>query len=159
MTIRLIQERDLPECLGVIRGSFATVAAEFGLTEQNCPTHTSFMKVEKLRAHFAWGWRMFGLEADGRLVGFYALSEAGARIYELHNLAVLPAYRHLGYGRQLLDDAKSRVRALGGDKITIGIIEESAVLKSWYMQNGFVPTGTRRFDHLPFTVGFLEAQV
>lgn len=59
MSIRLIQENDLPLCLAVIRESFATVAAAFGLTEQNCPTHTSFMKLEQLQKHFEWGWKMF----------------------------------------------------------------------------------------------------
>ncbi|MGN0478460.1 MAG: GNAT family N-acetyltransferase [Hominenteromicrobium sp.] len=156
MTIRAVQKRDLPLCLAVIRESFATVAAEFGLTEHNCPTHTSFMKLGQLQEHFEQGWKMVGLWEGARLIGFYALSDEGAGRFELHNLAVLPDDRRLGCGRQLLDDAKSRVTALGGEKITIGIIEESTVLKNWYMRGGFVPTGTRRFDHLPFTVGFLE---
>ncbi len=156
MSISIVQEQELPLCLAVIRESFATVAAAFGLTEQNCPTHTSFMKLEQLQKHFEWGWKMFGLWEDGRLVGFYALSDEGAGRFELHNLAVLPDYRHLGCGKRLLDDAKSRVTALGSEKITIGIIEEHTVLKNWYMRNGFVPTGTRKFDHLPFTAGFLE---
>ena len=37
-----------------------------------------------------------------------------------------------------------------------GIIEESEVLKNWYIANGFVHTGTKKFDHLPFTSGYLE---
>ena len=156
MSVSIVQEQELPLCLAVIRESFATVAAAFGLTEQNCPTHTSFMNLEQLQKHFEWGWKMFGLWKDGRLVGFYALSDEGAGRFELHNLAVLPDYRHLGCGKRLLDDAKSRVTALGSEKITIGIIEEHTVLKNWYMRNGFVPTGTRKFDHLPFTAGFLE---
>ena len=40
--------------------------------------------------------------------------------------------------------------------IKIGIIEESTVLKNWYISNGFVHTGTKKFDHLPFTSGYLE---
>ena len=39
----MLQAADLPACLEVIRKSFATVAEEFGLTPENCPTHTSFV--------------------------------------------------------------------------------------------------------------------
>lgn len=37
--IRNVHAADLPACLEVIRKSFATVAEEFGLTPENCPTH------------------------------------------------------------------------------------------------------------------------
>ena len=40
-----------------------------------------------------------------------------------------------------------------------GIIEESVVLKNWYIANGFVHTGTKKFDHLPFTCGYLERRI
>ncbi len=39
------------------------------------------------------------------------------------------------------------------------IIEENTVLKNWYIANGFVHTGTKKFDHLPFTTGYLEWKV
>ena len=39
----------------VIRASFVTVATEFGLTEQNCTNHTSFITVEKLQNQFEQG--------------------------------------------------------------------------------------------------------
>ena len=63
------------------------------------------------------------------------------------------------FGRLLLDHAKEVVKASGGKKIKIGIIEESTVLKNWYIANGFVHTGTKKFDHLPFTSGYLERSV
>ena len=52
--------------------------------------------------------------------------------------------------------AKNKVKLLGGSKIKIGIIEESTILKNWYIENGFVHTGIKKFDHLPFTSGYLE---
>jgi hypothetical protein len=51
------------------------------------------------------------------------------------------------------------VKELGGHKISIGIIEENTVLKRWYSNNGFIHLGTKTFDHLPFTVGFMEAVI
>ena len=146
----------LPVCLEVIHQSFATVAEEFGLTRENCPKHTSFIPIEYLQTQMQWGWHMSGLYANALQVGYYSLSDEGNGVFELHNLAVLPECRHNGYGRMLLDHAKEKVRSLGGHKITMGIIEENTLLKEWYLANGFVHAGTKKFDHLPFTVGFME---
>lgn len=77
-------------------------------------------------------------------------------VYELLNLAVLPEVRHKGYGKILLNSAKQEVINLDGNKIKIGIIEESHILKNWYLLNDFVHIGTKKFEHLPFTVGFME---
>jgi len=43
--------------------------------------------------------------------------------------------------------------------MTIGIIEENEKLKKWYSDLGFVHIGTKKFEHLPFTVGFMEIDV
>ena len=154
--IRNVQAADLPACLEVIRKSFATVAEEFGLTPENCPTHTSFVPLSRLEGEFRRGDEMYALFQGEVMVGFAQLASQGDGAFELKKLAVLPEYRHLGYGRQLLDHVWRRALALGGRRLTVGIIEESAVLKEWYQRNGFRPTGTRRFDHLPFLVGYLE---
>lgn len=77
----------------------------------------------------------------------------------MNNLSVLPEFRHKGYGKELLDICKSKVKELGANKITIGIIEENTKLKEWYTAYGFIHTGTRKFGHLPFTVGFMELNV
>jgi len=150
-------ERDmLPQCLEVIHKSFATVAKEFALTQENCPKHTSFIPLTFLETHLLWGWQTFGLFSGKKMIGYMSLSKKDDKVYELHNLAVLPEYRHYGFGKQMLDFAKETVKRSGGEKIEIGIIEESTVLKNWYIANGFIHTGTKKFDHLPFTCGYLE---
>lgn len=154
-----IRKTQLALATEVIRSSFITVAKEFGLTELNCPNHTSFMKVEKLQTHFERGYLMFGLYDNKQLIGYVSLSRENEGVVELHNLAVLPEYRHKGYGKQLLDFCKSKVKESGSNKITIGIIEENNMLKNWYAENGFVHTGTHNFAHLPFTVGFMKCEV
>jgi len=155
MEIRRIREAELPECLAVIHASFQTVAEEFGLTPQNCPKHTSFIPISFLQTQMQWGWHMFGLYAEERLIGYMSLSQESEETYELHNLAVLPQFRHNGYGKLLLGHAKKTVMELGAGKLKVGIIEESQVLKNWYKANGFAPTGTKKFPHLPFTSGYL----
>ena len=79
---------------------------------------------------------------------------------ELNNLAVLPEYRHLGIGKELVDYAITYSKnILGANKIKIGIVEENTILKEWYEKIGFVHTGTQKFEHLPFTVGFMEIEI
>ena len=156
LIIRKINKNDLNECLAVIHQSFHTVAERFGLTRENCPKHTSFMPIYYLETQMKWGWDMFALCCGEKIVGYMSLSKEDDHTFELHNLAVLPEFRHNGYGKMLLDFAKEQVISLGGHVIKIGIIEESTVLKNWYMSNGFVPTGTKKYDHLPFTSGYLE---
>ena len=154
--IRKIEKDELEACLGVIHQSFETVAEEFGLTKENCPRHTSFMPLCFLETQMEWGWHMFGLYTGKKMVGYMSLSKERDGAFELHNLAVLPKYRHNGCGKLLLDHAKDVVKMLGGNVIKIGIIEESTVLKNWYAANGFVHKGTKKFEHLPFTSGYLE---
>lgn len=157
--IRQLKYSDLACCVKVIRESFATVARDFELTEQNCSNHTSFIKLEKLQNQFNKGILMFGYFCDDEIVGYVSLTKIDNLIYELNNLAILPEYRHKGYGTELMDFCKEKVKELGGGKITIGIIEENSTLKNWYAAYGFIHTGTQRFVHLPFTVGFMELVV
>ena len=159
MIIPITATESLPAYLEVIHRSFKTVADEFGLTLENCPKHTSFMPIYFLTTQMEWGWHMFGMVQDGNAIGYMSLSKEGDSVYELHNLAVLPEFRHQGFGKAMLDFAKETVKNLGGDTIKIGIIEESTILKNWYQANGFVHTGTKKFDHLPFTSGYLECHL
>ncbi len=84
------------------------------------------------------------------------MREKDIGIFELEKLSVLPEHRHRGGGKFLLKHARGEVSRMGGDKITIGIIEENLRLKNWYISHGFIHTGTANFPHLPFTVGFME---
>lgn len=159
VTIRKIisgEAEELNTSLDIIHRSFKTVAEEFHLTRENCPRHTSFMSLSTLEAHRNSGWYMYGLYVGKKQIGYMSLSAEAENIYELHNLAVLPEYRHYGYGRLLLEFAKEIVLSLGGTGIKIGIIEENTVLKNWYIANGFVHIGTKKFEQLPFTSGYLE---
>lgn len=157
--IRQLKYSDLESCLHVIQKCFATVARDFELTEQNCPNHTSFIKLEKLQNQFNKGFQLFGYFFDDEIVGYVSLTKIDNLTFELNNLAVLPEHRHKGYGKELVDFCKAKVKELGGGKITIGIIEENITLKDWYAAYGFIHTGTQRFDHLPFMVGFMELDV
>ncbi|MGI6254293.1 MAG: GNAT family N-acetyltransferase [Acutalibacter sp.] len=159
LTIRPVTEGDLENCLSVIHQSFATVAREFGLTKENCSTHTSFLPWERFRKAWVEQQIMGCLELEGCLVGFVSLQYEGDGAFELKHLAVLPQYRHLGYGEKMVRWVERQAVQQGGVLLKAGIIEESKVLKEWYCSLGFYETGTKHFPQLPFTVGFLEKRL
>ena len=154
--ISALKREELEEALEVIHDSFRTVAEEFGLTRENCPKHTSFIPLSFLETQMNWGWQMYGFFAGDQMVGYMSVSKESDEEYELHNLAVLPQYRHMGFGRRLLDHAKQTVKENGGSSLKVGMIEESEVLKQWYVENGFRHIGTKKYPHMPFTSGYLQ---
>jgi len=143
---------------GVIREAFGTVAVQFNLTRENCPTHPSFITADQLRGLKDKGLIFFGL-FNGNQTGFIAVEKAENGIFYIEKLAVLPEYRHRGYGRSLVEYAFDYIRNKGGKTVSIGIIDEHTILKEWYRDIGFKETGTRRFPHLPFTVCFMEMEL
>jgi uncharacterized repeat protein (TIGR04076 family) len=154
--IKPLTVADLPIYADVIRKSFATVASDFGWTRETAPTFTAYISDEKLSAKVTDGYYAFGLFVGDVMVGFVSLTNMSGGVYELNQLAVLPGWRHFGYGKELLGFCKNKARELGGNKIALDIIEENTVLKYWYAVNGFKHTGTKKFDWQPFTAGFME---
>lgn len=156
--IRRMDKNENSQCVTVIREAFATVAEEFGFTAENAPRFTAFAtNEERLWWHLEHERRpMYVYCADGRIVGYYSLAVLKDGSIELNNLAVLPAYRHRGIGKQLLLHAFEEARHLGSNVMKIGIVEENQVLRRWYEANGFIHTGTEKYDFFPFTCGYLE---
>ncbi len=157
--IREVGDHELKECADVIRTGFLTVAEEFGITKENAPTNGAFLQAERLFEEKAKGHMMYAAFQETKIIGYIQLEKSTQELYFLQKLVVLPNYRHMGIGRALLDFAKEKVAEWEGNRISIGIIEENTVLKNWYLSYGFEPTATRKFEHLPFTVGFMELKL
>ena len=158
LEIRKIENID-QNCVRVIRDSFITVANEFNLPKENAPTTPAFIELDSLRAMKQKGIDMYGAFLNNAIIGFVAIEKSSGDLYFMEKLAVLPEYRHNGYGTRLIDFVVETVKKAGGKKISIGIINENKVLKDWYIRNGFSETEIRKFSHLPFTVCFLERTV
>jgi ribosomal protein S18 acetylase RimI-like enzyme len=156
--IRETDENELPTCAEIIRQSFKTVADDFGLTKENASTNGAFLANVKLLDEYHKGIKMFGLFDTEKQIGFFALDRNDETFY-LEKLSVLPAYRHQGYGKLLLDSAKEYVKKVGGKIISIGIIHANKRLLEWYRTYGFEETGTKIFPHLPFTVCFMKLSI
>ncbi len=153
------EDGQLQESVAVIQAAFQTVADELCLTEANCPTNPAFLKLASLEALRQKGVQFYGLFSAARLAGFVAIEKSSDTLYFMEKLAVLPEFRHRGYGRRLLDFVFAAVRQAGGAKVSIAIVDENTRLKYWYQAYGFRETRCQKFAHLPFTVCFLEKEV
>ncbi len=154
--IRLALPAEHPACEDVIRRSFATVAAQFGLTRENCPSNPAFLPAGALDAATKNGDELYVLSERDRIIGVIQLVIIDNDTIDLAKLCVLPERRHGGCGERLLDFAKARAAQMGRRRLTVGIIDKNARLKRWYLAHGFVQTGARVYSDLPFLVGFLE---
>ena len=140
----------------LVRGSFRTVANDFNLTKENCPTHPSFISDKQLFELHERGLWFFGLFVNENQTGFVAVEKSDATTYYMEKLAVVPNARHSGYGETLVRYTADFAAGKGASKLSIGTIHEHSVLKEWYKTLGFVETGLKKFNHLPFTVCFME---
>ena len=156
--IKEVSEKNISECVNVIKESFNTVADEFGFTVENAPRFTAFATTDdRLRWHLLGEHRpMYAFYDPGTIVGYYSLLLQDNKECELNNLCVIPTYRHKGIGEELLKNAFEVAQELGCIKINIGIVEENKVLRKWYESFGFVHIGTKKFDFFPFTCGYME---
>jgi ribosomal protein S18 acetylase RimI-like enzyme len=152
-------EQELRNSRNVIQKSFSTVAEDFNLTKENAPTNPAFIEVRHLQKMQEKGTAMLGGFADTVQVGFVAIERKAGHEFWMERLAVLPEYRHKGYGRQIVEYAVNYVAELGGATVLIGIIGSHAVLKSWYRNLGFHELETRQFAHLPFPVCYMKKEI
>ena len=153
------KQEDLENSALVIRNSFLTVANEFNLTRENAPTNGAFIKSNDLKDLLEKGITLIGVFSNEEQVGFVAIEKSREKTFYMEKLAVLPKFRHQGIGKKIMDYVFNFIRSNGGEKVSIGIINENTVLKNWYKKYGFKETGTKKYSHLPFTVCFMEKKV
>lgn len=155
--LKVVTEQDIPSYVQLIRTSFQTVADAFGFTVENAPRFTAYATTpERLHWQLCEEHRPMYVYYEGdQPVGFYSLALLEDGACELNNLCVHPEYRHKGIGEALVTDAFCKARGFGCTRMNIGIVEENQVLRKWYESQGFVHTGTKKFDFFPFTCGYM----
>lgn len=157
--IKEIDENDIEECVNVIKESFLTVAEKLGFTVDNAPQFTAFaISKDRLLYQLKNEHRPMYVYYDdnSKIIGYYSLALQDNNECELNNLCVLPQYRHKHIGARLLEDAYIKAKEAGCEKMNIGIVKENRILRKWYEDNGFIHTGTKKFDFFPFTCGYMK---
>lgn len=159
MTIRPVGAEDLSTVVGILRRANAAVAERFTLTMENCPKSPAFYTQQRAEDDLVRGVRYFLLEEDGRACACVAMEQAKPGVVYLERLAVLPEEQCKGFGRALVEYVFTQARAIGVERVEIAVIAEDKQLRNWYERFGFVRTGTKRFDHLPFVVAFMAKEL
>jgi N-acetylglutamate synthase-like GNAT family acetyltransferase len=159
MIIRQANEVDIDTLVTLLRNSFSDVAERFELTIENCPKNLAFCTKERIKSDFGRGLIYYILENEGQPCGCVAIEKANPDVCYLERLAVLPQHRRKGYGKGLVNHIFDQAGKIGAKKLEIGIIAEDKKLTNWYGKFGFVLKGTKKFDHLPFIVAFMSAEI
>lgn len=159
MLIRATTPQDANTLANLISSANRDVAAQFGLTQNNCPSHPSFCTADWVLADMARGECYFLAEDDVGPIGCVAFESAGAGLAYLNRLSVLPAQRRQGVGARLVQHVLHLASAAACQRVSIGVIGEHHALQRWYRQLGFVATETKHFAHLPFSVTFMHCVV
>ena len=157
--IKEITGDKLDKSVEIIRRAFGTVAQEMGITEKATPFFPAFITIERLEELRKRGAVFFGLFIDGKQAGFVAVEKENDGKFYMKRLAVLPEFRHGGYGRDLVDTVIGYVKSKGSQKLHIAIVNEQTVLKEWYQGMGFKEVSIQKFEHLPFKVCFMELSI
>lgn len=152
-------DQEMTDSLNIIRESFATVAEDFSLTRENAPTNPAFIEIAHLQKMQEEGILMLGVFCEILQIGFVAIEKNETNSYHMERLAVLPEYRHKGYGRQIVEHVAKYVAIQGGEAVLISVIGDHTILKSWYHELGFIEFDTKLFSHLPFSVCYMEKRI
>jgi len=153
-------EEDVSAVLKVLNLSHGTIARDFNFTKEDNPTNNAFIDEKTLREQLNNGIELYGLKMGNRLVGCIAIekSKREADTYYIEKVSVLPEFRHQGIGVRLMDFATDKIKNAGGKIISIALIDSNSKLKKWYLSQGFVETGFKDFEHLPFRVCFMRKE-
>jgi len=81
---------------------------------------------------------LVALDKDGVIVGAVLGGHDGRRGY-LHHLAVAPAHRGRGLGRQLVDETLARLRRHGIPKCSIFLYAHNAAGRAFWLREGWAP--------------------
>ncbi len=154
-------EKDLSAIVHVLNVSNGTVAKEFGFTKENNPSNNAFIDELTLKTQLNKGIDLYTMSFEGKLLGCIAIEKSAKEkdTFYIEKVSVVPEYRNRGFGVQLMDFAISKIQESGGSIVSIALIDSNTKLKNWYLKQGFIITGSKDFEHLPFRVCFMNKQI
>jgi len=131
--LRSANNKDRDNIAGLVFG----ILREYDLKPDPACTDADIKDVES--SYFARGGKFFVLETeDGSIIGAYGLYPIDEKTCELRKMYLHKAHRGKGLGKFLLEDALSKARQLGFERM---ILETASVLKeaiALYKSYGFI---------------------
>ena len=92
-------------------------------------------------------------------VAGYIGSQAVMGEVDMMNVAVLPEYRHLGFGKQLVEHCRRKAKEYGGKKLRLLMIYQNAHLRALYESYGFTLKEIGHDAQHPFEYGIYEMEL
>jgi GNAT superfamily N-acetyltransferase len=109
---------------------------------ERCREELSYSEEQLLAEHM----RFFVIESEQRVAGFYALKRLSTSEIELEAMFVEPAFIGQGFGRELIEHAKSVASAMGAKQV---IVQSDPYAERFYVAAGGVITGTKESASIP----------
>lgn len=136
--IREISEHELKEWHDVLETSYMDA---YGNQERG-----RSIAYEDLLAEYKSGHMFFVSLKDDTFIGVLRLMRRDDH-YQIKDIAVLPEYKHKGYGKELIEFAKTKAKELGANKISLGFFDDNLPLRKWYEKQSFSSVTTFSFDN------------
>lgn len=103
------------------------------------------------------GYSMWVREAEGEVIGYYAMMAAAGEAHLL-NLTIAPIWRRHGLGRDLLDHCLERARDHKAGSLFLEVRTSNAAAIALYHSSGFSDLAVRR-AYYPARVGREDALI
>jgi len=152
---------DLSAVVRVLQVSHGTVAKDFGFTRETNPANNAFIEASTLKNQLNKGIELYALSLNSQLIGCIAIekSNRASDTFYIEKVSVIPEQRNQGVGVRLMNFAVAKIKEAGGKNASIALIDSNTKLKNWYSSQGFIETGTKDFEQLPFRVCFMNKQL
>ena len=150
---------DLYDCLQTIHRAFLPNCEIYGFTKENYPDCAAFLTYEDLLQEKKNGTHIYAIRIDGVIAGCVMLKRMEHDVYSFRRFAVLPEYRPLGLGKQLVAYCRRKAREYGGRKLRLLMIYQNTALRSLYESYGFTLKETGHDEKHPFEYGIYEMEV
>ncbi len=150
LTIRTATEADAPVIASIIGESFREQAELLGISRTDYPNYVAFETEARVRSRLDAGVHIALASRGDQVVGTVSSMRHHQGSIEITRLAVLPAQRGNGYGRELMEYAESRLVALGAAAVEISIVAKFQRLQAYYEQLGYSAVELKRVPSLPF---------
>ncbi len=98
-------------------------------------------------SYFRTQWRagqLVACDVTGRPVGFISATRLEGRKVRIMLFGVLPQYRNMGIGKQLLDMFRMRAMLEGFVSMTLEVRTSNEAARRFYRRNGFMETDILR---------------